>query len=96
MQSNPDGRFSGESSRQRSGDEDGRSEGRSRQSETQRCVSKYLALDRNEDGVLTAREYDRVRTVARDVDRNDDGKIDRSEIQRGCAGGVLTERDIKG
>jgi hypothetical protein len=59
-------------------------------------VSKYLTLDRNGDGVLSSNEYDRIRTAARDVDRNNDRKIDRSEIRDACASGTLTERDIRG
>jgi hypothetical protein len=96
-QSNPDGQFSdGASSRQRSDDEDSRAGGRGQQAETQRCVSKFLALDKDGDGALSAREYDRIRTAGKDVDRNNDGKMNRSEIRNACATGTLSERDISG
>jgi hypothetical protein len=59
-------------------------------------VSRYLALDRNGDGMLSENEYGRIRRAARDVDRNHDGKIDRFEIQDACATGILSDRDIRG
>jgi hypothetical protein len=59
-------------------------------------VTRYLALDKNSDGALSANEYGRFRTVAKDVDRNNDGRINRSEIRNGCEAGILTERDIRG
>ena len=95
-QSNPDGRFSGGPSTRQRGDEDDRSQGRGQQAETQRCVSKFLALDKNGDGMLSENEYGRIRRSARDVDRDHDGRINRSEIRDACASGTLTERDLRG
>jgi hypothetical protein len=63
--------------------------------EAQRCMSRFEALDKSPDGLLTANELDNLRTVSKAVDRNKDGKIHSVEYEAACATGVLKESDIK-
>jgi hypothetical protein len=75
-------------------DDDGRRSERPG-AETQRCVSNFRTLDKNADGMLTAKELDRFERVVKDVDTNKDGKISSAEYQSACASGILRDRDIK-
>jgi hypothetical protein len=95
-QRGPDGgRHSGAPpSRELRPDDDGRRSERPG-AETQRCVSNFRTLDKNADGMLTAKELDRFERVVKDVDTNKDGKISSAEYQSACASGILRDRDIK-
>jgi hypothetical protein len=63
--------------------------------EAGRCASNFRSLDKDTDGMLTARELDRFETVVNDVDTNRDGKISSAEYQSACASGILRDKDIK-
>jgi hypothetical protein len=76
-------------------DEDERRSERPPASEAGRCASNFRTLDKDLDGVLTARELDRFETVVKDVDTNRDGKISSAEYQSACASGILRDKDIK-
>jgi hypothetical protein len=71
-----------------------RSGGGRLQAELQRCVVKHRALDQDSDGELAANELDRIKRVVKDVDKNNDEKIDSSELRSACASGTLTDREL--
>jgi hypothetical protein len=48
-------------------------------------MSRFEALDKNSDGVLTGEEFDELNTVVKDADRNKDGKIRSVAYQAACA-----------
>ena len=62
--------------------------------EAQRCMSRFEALDKNTDGVLTGDEFDNLKAAVQDADRNKDGKIRSVEYEAACATGVLKDGDI--